>query len=197
MFDKEKEHRFFGACWAMFNAVRKDNTDEGWMACTKTAHRLCEREENKRFHEKITISLVDEAEREAAMKPEERSAAYKVTGKAYQAAWTLLEELMSVEDFGKNGIPKMVAFNQAYEGRFPKYLSAAVYEFVCKERNLPGSFLEEAYRFYGKYKNGISEQEAMQANEEAENIINVHPAYMLQMMDMYAGLQERARVTAA
>lgn len=197
MFDKEKEHQFFGACWAMFNTVRKDNTDEGWKACMETAHVLCEGQEHQRFHEQIAIAIVDEAEAEAAMQGTEKTTAYKAAGKTFQSAWKLVETLMEAETLEDCAMKQMTAFYQDNAGRFARYLGTAIYDFVCKERRVSGSFLKEAYQFYDKYKAGISEKEEAAANAEAETIIDVHPEYTLQMMDMYAGLQQRARIVAA
>lgn len=193
MLDNEKEHKFFGDCWRMFNAVRKDNSDAGWERCTATARALCEKKENKRFHEKIALAVIDEAEHEIGMDIKERQSAYKKAGAVFQASWELFENFMTdIDAFRNTGMQQLTDFNALYDCQFATALSAAIYEVVCNYVHGEGDFMATAYRFYEKYKGGITVDMEPKAYADAEDIVNSHPQYMLHMMGMYEDLKKRA-----
>lgn len=186
MLNKEKAHEVFGEIWTMFNNVRRDNSDEGWSRCVEEADRI-HLENPDNLYEKILLAVVDEAEAEAKVQDtDERHARYKAAANAYQAVWKLFERLLNCLD-----VNSVVAYNQQFTGAFATKLSSAVYEAACGGMKQKGSFAHDAYSFYEKFKNGISDEQTSDAYMQAECIIEMHPEYMLQMMDMYDDLRKR------
>ena len=53
--------------------------------------------------------------------------------------------------------------------------------------------MTDAFSFYQEFQDGISDKSEAEAYKKAENIINVHPEHMLQMMNLYADLRAAAR----
>lgn len=191
MFDKEKEHSFFGECWKMFNEIRKDNSDEGWEKCLATARSISGKE---RLHEKIILAVMDEAEVEASLDIKERTLSYKKAGAAFQDAWKMFSYFLDKKaSFPEICMKTLQEYHKTYDSKFASDLATAIYEAMCKEVNVCGAFMSDAFHFYVQYKDGITETQEAAASAEAENIINVYPEHTLQMMDMYAGLQKRGR----
>lgn len=200
MLDKNTEHKIFGRCWQMFNTVRKNPTDEGWEKCVNEAHDISESiAEYKKFHEKLVLSVIEEAEYEEKIKNmKEKSTAYKLAGGAFQASWEMFSRFIdNPEKFKKSGMDILAEYNKTYTGKFAKKLGAAIYEVSCAENNCPGAFMNDAYTFYQTFQNGITPEMESDAYAKAEHIIDLHPEHMLQMMEMYSDLKAKGKILAA
>lgn len=200
MLNKEVEHKIFGKCWKMLNTVRKNQTDTGWEKCVNEAHEISESiAEYKKFHEKLVLATIEEAETEEKNKnAKEKSASYKNAGAAFNAAWEMFARFIdNPDEFKKSGMDILAEYNKTYSGRFAKKLGAAIYEVVCAENNCKGTFMKDAYTFYQEFKNGITSDIESDAYAKAERIIDKHPEHMLQMMEMCAELKIRGQKQAA
>ena len=191
--NKKEAHKVFGEVWKMFNTVRKNNTDDGWKACMDEANRIYAEYPSK-FYEAVVLAVVAEAEREARLNQSVRQNEYKNAGMAFQAAWKLFETF--ADDMGAfkvNGMKALSDFNAKYSGKFAEKMGSAVYETLCKAANDKGSFMTDAFAFYQEFHDGISDKAEAEAYKKAENIIDIHPEHMLQMMNLYAGLRAAAQ----
>lgn len=183
----ETVHAVFGTIWAMFNDVRKDNTDEGWAKCVSTSEIIVKKHPEKMF-EKVILAVIEEAEAESKIEDnKEKNAKYREAAKAFSGAWRLYESLVKTLD-----INAMYTYCNDNPGKMANKLAAAVYEAACGEKYATGSFMKVAYDFYEEFKDGIPASRTDEAYEKAERIIDAHPEHMLQMMEMYHDLKELA-----
>lgn len=200
MLDKKTEHGVFGKCWNMFNTVRKNPTDRGWETCVNEAHKIMVSVNGfEKFHEKLVLAVIEEAEFEEKCKDaQDKAAAYKDAGAAFQNAWEMFSRFIENPDkFKESGMDVLNEYNKAYKSRFAKKLSSAIYEVVCADNNFPGAFMNDAYTFYQEFQNGITPDMEADAYAKAEHVIDMHPEHMLQMMEMYADLKAKGKVVAA
>ena len=110
MLNKEVEHKIFGKCWKMFNTVRKNPTDTGWEKCVNEAHEISELiAEYKKFHEKLVLATIEEAETEEKNKnAKEKSDSYKNAGAAFNAAWEMFARFIEIQTNLKN--PELISW---------------------------------------------------------------------------------------
>lgn len=192
--NKKETHKVFGEVWQMLNTVRKNDTDDGWKACMDEANRIYAEYPSNKFYESVVLAVVAEAEREARLDPSVRQKEYRNAGMAFQAAWKLFEKFADDMDaFKTNGMKALSEFNTKFSGKFAEKMGSAVYEVLCKATNDKGSFMTDAFSFYQEFQDGISDKAEAEAYKKAENIIDVHPEHMLQMMNLYADLRAAAR----
>ncbi len=177
-------HETFKKMWDIFNEVRKNNTDEGWAKCVEDSETICKNIRNKMI-EKIMLALVAEAESESKIKNiEERTLLYRAAAKAYSEAWSLYESLDKTFDI--NTVHAYCENNNKSE--FSKKLCTAIYENACGKKFKNGNFAKSLYGFYEKLKSGIACDEAYM---EMESMIDIYPAYTLQIMDVYHEFQKK------
>ena len=191
--DKKEAHKVFGEVWKMFNTVRKNDTDDGWKACMDEANRI-HAEYPSEFYKTVVLAVVAEAEREARLNPSDRQKEYKNAGTVFQAAWKMFVTFADdIESFKASGMTALSDFNVKFSGKFAEKMGSAVYEALCRAANDKGSFMTDAFSVYQEFQGGISDKSEAEAYKKAENIINVHPEHMLQMMNLYADLRAAAR----
>lgn len=193
-FNKDEAHKVFGEVWGLMNAVRKTYSDDAWEQFVKGANEIHETYDN-RFYDALLINITEESEAEFKIQDKkQRRVRYEETWKAYMEAWTLLETLL--DDFSN---PKEIIekYNEQHPCKFAANMGKAVYEVVSEYFNIPGSFMQVSYPFYQKYFSGINPDTEFEAYADAEKIIERHPEYMLQMMDMIASLKNRTTACAA
>lgn len=199
MFTKKEAHTVFKKCWEMMNATRKGDAhdDSIWQECINKSHQIYN-EYPSEFCKDIVTAVSYEAEREAKLDQKSRSAEYRTAATAYQAAWKMLECFLDdLEGFKSEGEQTLKAYKERFQGRFAETMGQVVYDAADAEAKNKGTFMQDAYTFYEEFKDGISPEQEPDAYAKAENIIDVHPEYMLQMMDMYADLKKRSALNAA
>lgn len=199
MLTKNEAHTVFKVCWNMMNKTRKGDIhdDSIWQQCIETSHQIYNNYPSE-FCKDIVTAVAYEAEKEAKLDTQKRSAEYKNAAAAYQAAWKMLECFLNdLESFKTEGKQTLDAYNERFKGQFAEKIGKIVYETADTEAKNKGRFMQDAYGFYEEFKNGISSEQEEEAYVKAELIIDEHPEYMLQMMDMYSDLKKRNTLYAA
>lgn len=191
-------HELFGACWKMLNAVRKSKwTQEGWEECAKTAREI-HKKDGSQFSKQLVLEVLDEAERLEKSGQKELEE-YRMAHQIYQATWEFFVEAMNdLDEFSQNGKKQLRVYIEKFQQHpFAVGLGGVVYEAASKNVHVDGDFAKEASGFYEKYINGIQDGDEEAAYREAESIINKHPEYMMQVMEMYHKLKCQSAAAAA
>lgn len=178
----------FKHCWAMFNAVRKDQSDVGWENCVSEANAINQLY-NEELYEKIVLAVVEEAESEFKLPENEKCAAYHSAKKAFNEAWVLFKGIFISQADNKEDLIK--EYRTSNPGVFALKLSSSIYTAYCNMEE-EVSFLAVVYPFIDKFNKGISDSEKNTAYTMAENMIQLYPQYMCQILKLYSDLRKKA-----